>query len=249
MGSDEAIIRPVLGKNSPELGPTAAMVGNGDDAQLLTELLELKQGNHRSLYLSRLCYGNQPKPRFSVVGPFVGAPYAVILLETLIAWGVRKVIVTGWCGAISPDINIGDILVPNGAIADEGTSKHYKHSGNYPVSPTGPLTDRLKTLLTRQSHAFHEGLIWTTDGIFRETPEKVMFYQQKNALAVEMELSAVFSVAHFHRIEICAILVVSDELSSLQWHPGFTDKRFINGRKRACRIAGDFCRMVSDEVL
>jgi len=47
-----------------------------------------------------------------VVGPFVGAPYAAMLLETLIAWDVEKIIFFGWCGAISHDVKIGDIIIP-----------------------------------------------------------------------------------------------------------------------------------------
>ena len=244
MRSDDAIIYPLQGKHSSKPGAIAVMVSNGDDLLLLTKQLGLNEVNHQHLYMSRLFTCDKPMVNFSAVGPFIGAPYAVMLLETLIAWGVKKIVFWGWCGAISPDVKIGDFLVPNGAIADEGTSKHYQHNGQYPAFPTEQLTGNLKRILKNQEHSFHEGIVWTTDGVFRETREKVTYFQQQHVLAVEMELSAVFSVAYFRHVEICALLVVSDELSSLQWHSGFTDKRFQNSRRTACKITSDFCQML-----
>ena len=62
---------------------------------------------------------------FSITGPFIGAPYAAMLLETLIAWGARRIIFLGWCGAVAEEVKIGDIILPTAALIDEGTSGHY----------------------------------------------------------------------------------------------------------------------------
>ena len=91
---------------------------------------------------------------------------------------------------------------------------------------------------------FHPGRIWTTDAVYRETPEKVGNFQQQGILAVEMEVSALFSVAQFRQVELGAILVVSDELSSLKWQPGFKDKRFVAGRQTACRMVKEACHQL-----
>ncbi|MBF0573161.1 MAG: nucleoside phosphorylase [Desulfamplus sp.] len=61
----------------------------------------------------------------TVAGPYLGSPLAVMILESLIARGVSKVVVVGWCGAISDKLKIGDILIPDSAICDEGTSRNY----------------------------------------------------------------------------------------------------------------------------
>ena len=42
-------------------------------------------------------------------GPYVGAPYGVMILESLIAKGAEKIIVLGWCGSLTQEISIGDI--------------------------------------------------------------------------------------------------------------------------------------------
>jgi len=245
IASDDVIVHPLPIMPSKKPGSIAIMVSNGDNLLMLAEYLGWNKSNHRRIYMSKFFFSDHPMENFFAVGPFIGAPYAVMLLETLIAWGIKKIVFLGWCGSISPDIKIGDIIVPNRAIADEGTSKHYLHNGLFPVSPTIQLTESLKKILKDQNYFFHEGILWTTDGVFRETREKVIHFQQQHILAVEMELSAVFSVARFRQVEVCALVVVSDELSSLQWYPGFTDKRFRTGCKTACKIVGDLCRMLS----
>ena len=70
----------------------------------------------------------------------MGAPYAVMILETLAAWGAKQVIFLGWCGAISATVSIGDILVPTLAWIDEGTSRAYSPKPVKARSPSDALT-------------------------------------------------------------------------------------------------------------
>ena len=126
MTKGNAIINPVKGKNSPDLGPVAIMVSNAGDLRCLRNLLNLDENKSSNLFMSRLYRGQGDTDGLSIAGPFIGAPYATILLETLIAWGARKILFFGLCGAISQNIRIGDIIVPAGSVVDEGTSEHYK---------------------------------------------------------------------------------------------------------------------------
>ncbi|MBF0203545.1 MAG: hypothetical protein HQK67_04335 [Desulfamplus sp.] len=61
----------------------------------------------------------------SVAGPYLGSPCAAMILESLVARGVSKVVIVGWCGSISDELQTGDILIPDSAICDEGTSRNY----------------------------------------------------------------------------------------------------------------------------
>ncbi|HUT43685.1 MAG TPA: nucleoside phosphorylase [Desulfobacterales bacterium] len=233
---NDQIVSPVKGKNSPDLGPVAVMVSSQSDLSLFCSLTDLDEKKYRNLFISRLYAGNNAEKEFTLVGPFVGAPYAAMLLETLIAWGVEKIIFFGWCGAISHDVKIGDIIIPNGAIIDEGTSKHY-HQGNNAVSrPSSYILKNTKEALTKAGLAFHEGIVWSTDAIYRETSKKVKYYQGKDVLAVEMELSALFTVGKFRNVQMGGILVVSDELSTLTWQPGFREQRFKESRKTVVEV-------------
>jgi len=217
------------------LSPNAVMVSSESDLRILCDIMDLEGDRFKKILMSRLCIGGGDK-NITLAGPFIGAPYTVMLLETLIAWGVRKILFLGWCGAVSPDVRIGDIIIPAGAIIDEGTSKHYGKVDGSLVRPSGNISESIKEALKKKGLFFHEGIIWSTDGIYRETREKVEHFQKKNAIAVEMELSALFTVGCFRNIEVGGILVVSDEISTFKHLAGFHEKVFRKSRKAVCEV-------------
>jgi len=197
---------------------------------------EMGLPDHRKLFLSRLCYCAADLARPMLVGPVMGAPYAVMLLETLHAWGMKKLLFYGWCGSISVGYRSGDIILPDSAIIDEGTSRHYHQQVGASVNPDVGLRTALGTAFDGQSIRHDSGRIWTTDGIYRETPSRVEYFQNQGAVAVDMELSALLSVALFLAVPTAAVLVVSDELFDLQWRPGFNRTEFKSSRGRVCDL-------------
>ena len=243
--SDE-IVTPVKGKNSPNLGPVAVMVSTQADLSLFCSLTDLDEEKYRNLFVSRLYIGNTAEAGFAVVGPFVGAPYATMLFETLIAWGVEKIIFFGWCGAISHDVKIGDVIIPTGAVIDEGTSKHYDQEDGV-SRPSSYILKNTKEALKKGGLSFHEGIVWSTDAIYRETCEKVIYYQEKDILAVEMELSALFTVGKFRNVQMGGILIVSDELSTLTWRPGFREQRFKESREAVAKTIKALCNTLDKD--
>lgn len=244
MTNYDAIVNPVKSKNAPAVGPVAVMAATEMDLFLLCDLFKFNRDDYRRLFTSRL-YTRQSSPAgVCLTGPGVGAPYAVMVLETLIAWGARRVIFSGWCGAISKQVKIGDIILPTSALVDEGTSRNYAVPDNGQSKPASAMVSMVAQVLEGNRVDFHSGKIWTTDALYRETREKVENYQKQGVLAVEMEISALFSVAQFRQVELGAILVVSDELSAFKWQPGFKDKRFVTGHQTACRMVRESCQQL-----
>jgi len=233
----KGIVQPIVTPKTPRIGPMGVMGATRSDLPALIAALQLGNRHSRSLYISQLHVRDDG---VFLSGPVMCAPYAVMILETLAAWGAKEVIFLGWCGAISPKVRIGDILVPTLAWIDEGTSRAYSPEVCQSSLPSAPLTRSITTLLKNESIPFHEGAIWTTDAIFRETPDKVECFQKKGALAVEMELSALFTVSAFLGIALSAILVVSDDLSNLSWNPGFKDIRFVENRQKLAGIIAGY---------
>ena len=244
MNDFDAIIIPQKGKRSPHLGPVAVIAGTETDLFQLCKLLDFDGGTYQKLFTSRLYRGhaNPSAAGVSITGPIVGAPYAVMVLETLIAWGARKIIFIGWCGSISDKIKIGDIIVATSAIIDEGTSGHYTDNETRISFPSASMLTKLNDALRQNQANFHNGAIWSTDAIYRETCEKVKYFQRQGAIGVEMEISALFTVAKFRGVDLGAMAVVSDELSSFKWRPGFKMDEFKHGRKTACTVIKDLCR-------
>ncbi|MFZ0724348.1 MAG: nucleoside phosphorylase [Desulfobacterales bacterium] len=244
--SDDAVVKPLKGRRTPDPGRLAVLVATTVDLDQLVRALGAAALAPQRLFTSRLYVhriaGSEP---FALIGPLVGAPYAVMLLETLVAWGVSHFFFLGWCGALSPAVKIGDLLVPTAALIDEGTSVHYRGPGRLPpVSyPAPAAVERIRRLLAPDTGRLHTGVVWTTDAIFRETPAKIRHFQAEGALAVDMETSALFSAARFRGVDLGGLLVVSDELSSLHWRPGFKTEAFTTGRSRACEVIKRLCHL------
>ena len=204
------------------------------DLARLRQRLTVSDDKGEPLFLSRY-YPGVPLPAvFGLAGPFMGAPLAAMLLETLAAWGARRFIFLGWCGALTPSLQSGDVVLPSGAIAEEGTTRAYGGNDRRVPAVSPAFQSALNTHLQASGIDGREGMIWTTDAVFRETADKVRRYRDMGALAVEMELSALFTVGRLLEIELGAVLVVSDELSTLKWRPGFKSERFQTARTAVC---------------
>ncbi len=241
---DDSIVKPGKAKTAPDLGPVAVMVSNQEDLNALRRQLDLGQDHLRSLFMSSLIVGNGLQKDLAVTGPMIGAPYATMVLETLVAWGARKIIFFGWCGAVSKKVKIGDIIVAIGAVIDEGTSRHYNANGHDLACPSGQLLEKTKSVFRDYDLSFHEGLVWSTDAIYRETREKVEHFQQKGVLAVEMELSALFTVGSCRNVEVTGILVVSDEVATYKWRTGFKKRDFKKTRRAVVEVISILCQRI-----
>ena len=238
--NDRAIVKPVKNAKTPKLPAFAVMTASRSDLNALRDLLDLKDAKKRNLYDGVLYCADS----FSLVGPMIGAPYAVMLLETLLSWGASRILFYGWCGSISPDLEIGTVLVPTGAYIDEGTSRSYGAVYDDFARPSERICGIVREILERQNTPFREAGVWTTDAIYRETPEKVDYYRGRDASAVEMELSALFTVARYRQAEVGAVLAASDDLSGYVWKPGFKKPAFKTARERIRAAIQEICRRI-----
>ncbi len=238
---DDATIVPPLGTRpgGGELNPEAVMVSTEPDFRFVAG--QAKKKERESFFMGSLLNLSIGAGGFCVTGPFIGAAYGAMLMESLIARGIDSIIVFGWCGAVSKEFKIGDIILPDRAIADEGVTRNYLDSDlEFPrVSASQNQHARLCRAFEKKSISYKRGTIWTTDAIYRETPTKVDYFKKQGAVAVEMECSALFSVAGFHKKEVAAVLVVSDEVNPGAWKPGFRTKIFKDARKSALAVILD----------
>jgi uridine phosphorylase len=239
----DAIIQPRRGSRSPQLGPVAVMAATAPDLESLRGVLGFRADEGRRLYTSRLYTASGSHPGLSLAGPMIGAPYAVMIAETLIAWGARSLVFLGWCGAVSRPAEIGDLLIPTSALIDEGTSCHYAPGGEA-SAPSEALSHALAEACAALGVPVRRGPVWTTDALYRETRAKVLDFRRRGALAVEMETSALFTLAAFRGVEAAALLVVSDDLAELSWKAGFRDSGFSRSREAAASILARLCLRV-----
>lgn len=146
----------------------------------------------------------------------VGASACVAILEDLIAFGMKKLVLFGTCGVLDETIKETSIIVPQMAIRDEGTSYHYLPASDEIEVNVG-LHDFLTSFLTDKGISHTVGKVWTTDGIYRETAEKLYKRKKAGAICVDMECSAVAALANFRKISICHFFYAADHLSEEAW--------------------------------
>ncbi len=234
--NSESIVPVAGGRKVSDTGKVAVLVSSDQDFKnIRSNSLKPVSSN---LYLSTVF---TDKEKVAFAGPYIGAPYGVVLLESLIAKGFSKILVLGWCGSVADKIKAGELIIPSTAISDEGTSRNYVNSDDdFPaIKPSESLSGILGKHLDSMGINFVNEKIWTTDAIYRETPEKVEFFRGQGACVVEMECSALFAAAQYRKVEIASLLVVSDEIRSTEsvrkWIPGFSKKEFKEARKKACK--------------
>jgi len=154
-----------------------------------------------------------------VMGGFgMGAPAVCYVLEQLIAFGVTRFVSMGIAGVLQKHIDIGDIIVCNRALRDEGTSHHYLPPSRF-AQADEKLCLLLQDVLTSKGINHLVGASWTTDAVYRETVGEVRQYQQEGIITVEMEASALFSVASYRKVQVGCILSASDSLADYTWAP------------------------------
>jgi uridine phosphorylase len=213
------IINPARSKGEPALPAIGILAVNPSDSSSFPMLARQFVLKKHFLFNAQLYINNT----FFLAGPAVGAPMAAICLEKLIALGARRIIVYGWCGSLHMSLRSGELYVPTGGLSEEGTS------GHYPMENRG-CDDSLRLwlieTLTRQGYRPKQGQIWTTDAVYRETREKVERFGAKGIWAVDMEFTALDSIAAFRRISFAAVMLVSDELFHRDWTPQFQHKQF-----------------------
>jgi uridine phosphorylase len=239
---NNVLIKPTKGKGEPLIGPDAIMVAIPSDLQYIVDLSHAEraiQGKGSPFKLFIIKKKDKGLP-CGLAGPLLGAPQGAIVMEKLIALGAKRIWVIGWCGSLQPNIAIGDLIIPTTALSEEGTSAHYPV--NRKKKQTNPfLNKRLEDALQKANLPFKKGPVWTTDALYRETSEKVTEYGKRGYLAVEMEMSALINVAIYRSVQLAGLLIVSDELSSLQWHNGFGAGKLKKASREAGRLLLNLC--------
>lgn len=161
----------------------------------------------------------------------IGAPAAAAQLEALIALGIGTFICIGTAGSLQSHLQMGDLIVCEKALRDEGTSHHYLEPARY-AHPARKLTARVQESLDALDRRYITAPSWTVDAVFRETEDEVRRYAAEGVAVVEMEAAALFAVAEYRGAEIAAMFSVSDSVASGTWVSGFGSEAPARGLVR-----------------
>jgi purine-nucleoside phosphorylase len=151
-----------------------------------------------------------------LTGLGMGAPAMAVHLELLIASGVKKIITIGSCGALTQDWHESKILLIEKSYSGEGTSAQYLGPVDW-ISSSKSLNSVISNCAEKKAVSLQFVDSWTTDALFQETDEKLKWCLKHNVQVVDMEASASFAIGQVRKVDISALMFVSDHLSLEGW--------------------------------
>lgn len=209
------------------------------DTRLINFIKRTHKTKRSKAFAGNLYTLPKTRNRIGITGNFgIGASMTSIVLETLIAMGVKRFISIGTAGTLQKHIKVGDLIVCERAIRDEGTSHHYLKHSKYAYA-SKKMVQKIKESLDKNKQKYVVGTSWTIDAPFRETISEAKQYQREGVATVEMEASALFAVAKYRGVDMGAIFAISDSLAELEWKPEFHSKKTKKGLEILFKAALD----------
>ena len=149
-----------------------------------------------------------------ILGYAVGASFAVLVAEELVASGCRFLISITSAGQIVSVRRPPYFILIKRALRDEGTSYHYLPPEPY-VEIQSNLYSMLSGLLQDDSSVVL-GDVWTTDAPFRETEKAIAFARSESLLAVDMEAAALYAFARASGNPIVCFAYVTNRMGTIE---------------------------------
>jgi uridine phosphorylase len=185
------------------------ITGKWEDSELVAE--------HREFRTATGEYDGVP---ISATSTGIGSPSAAIAVEELARVGVETFLRVGSCGAIQPEMDVGDLVITSGAVRQEGTSDEYVRE-DFPASADDRVVAALVAAAEQLGHDYHVGVTASTDSFYagQSRPgfegfeaaggeERFEELREAGVLNFEMESSAILSLATLYGLRAGAVCTV-----------------------------------------
>ncbi len=151
----------------------------------------------------------------SVQGSGMGQPSMAIYVNELFTdYGVGTIVRVGSCGALTERVAVRDLVIASGACTDSSMNRITFEGLDYaPVADFGLLRAAVEAAEAGdRDAATHVGLIFSGDSFYSSRPELMRRMVEHGVLAIEMEASALYTLAARHGRRALAICTVSDHI-------------------------------------
>ena len=144
----------------------------------------------------------------------IGCPSTAIAVEELIKCGADTFIRIGTCGALQPEVKLGDLCITTGAVREEGTTQQYVPL-SYPAVADLDVTLALREAARKLKIPAHTGIGHCKDAFFIEDKDipireeieaKWNAWYKSNVISTSMESAALFVVSTIRRVRAAEVL-------------------------------------------
>lgn len=151
--------------------------------------------------------------RLSVQGTGMGIPSISIYVNELIReYGVRTLIRVGTCGGIQKDIHVRDVILAMSATTDSAVNHGVFPNIDYAPTANFALLKRAYEIGTERGVRLQVGSVLSADVFYRDSMDIMKKLAGYGVLAVEMETTALYTLAAKYDAQALTILTVSDHV-------------------------------------
>lgn len=136
----------------------------------------------------------------------MGGSSVAIAVEELRKIGVHTMIRVGSAGAMQEEIGLGDLIICEGAIRDDGASKAYIDE-IYPAVPDYRLINHCVDAARDNNFKYHTGIVLSHESFYYdEDQENCEKWSKKGVLASDFETAALYTVGRLRKVHTASIL-------------------------------------------
>lgn len=151
--------------------------------------------------------------RVSVQGTGMGIPSMSIYVNELIRdYGVRNLIRVGTCGGIQKDVKVRDVIIAMTACTDSNMNRLTFPGFEFAPCASFDLLKKAYDTGMEKGLPVRVGNVLTADVFYRDSMEPVRKLGEYGVLAVEMETTALYTLAAKYGVSGLSILTVSDHI-------------------------------------
>jgi purine-nucleoside phosphorylase len=157
--------------------------------------------------------GTYKGERVSVQGSGMGQPSASIYANELFAeYDVQTLIRVGTCGALTEKVKLRDVIVAMSASTDSQMNRLRFHGIDYAPTADYQLLRAAVDNAERAGLNVHVGQVFSGDLFYNDRPDLVARTAEYGVLGIEMEASALYTLAAKFGRRALGIMTVSDHL-------------------------------------
>jgi uridine phosphorylase len=144
----------------------------------------------------------------------MGCPSATIVTDELIRLGAKNLLRVGTCGGYHPEMKLGDLVIATAATPQDGTVSSL--TGGVPYAPAAhfDLVHAAHHAAEKSDRRPFMGPIVSADLFYDPEEDPQALWNSLGILAVEMEASAIFTLAAMRGVRAGCLLTVSDAIGS-----------------------------------
>jgi purine-nucleoside phosphorylase len=157
--------------------------------------------------------GTYQGKRVSVMGTGMGIPsHSIYVHELLAEYHVENLYRVGTCGALRPELDIGDVVLAMSASTDSNVNRMRFGATSYAPTASFPLLLKAYQEALRRGATVRVGPILSSDTFYMDDPEWWRVWSEYGVLAVEMEAAGLYTLAARFGAQALALMTVTDNL-------------------------------------